>query len=116
MKKDKIRYNLINGIIFIIINIVLKFFIYGNKTIWLNYMPPLLEGTLSPARAIFKYSIHKIIPFILIDICIIVIYVFKMYNRRIYNKKTDLIFPLMVLILTFILLYFLTSNQYSICV
>ena len=39
MKKDKIKYNCLTGIILIIFNISMKFLIYGNTAIWLNYMP-----------------------------------------------------------------------------
>ncbi len=116
MKKEKIKHTCLSGIIFIVINIVAKFLIYGNDTIWLNYMPILPEGTLSPGIAIFRYSIYKMIPFIIMNICVIGIYTLKMYNKKIYNKKTDIIFPIIMLLIVLILIYFLISMQYSICV
>ena len=118
MKKEKIKHTCLSGIIFIVINIVAKFLIYGNDTIWLNYMPmPMLpEKTLPPGIAIFRYSIYKMIPFIIINICVIGIYTLKMYNKKIYNKKTDIIFPIIILLIVLILIYFLISMQYSICV
>ena len=116
MKKDKIKYSCLSGIIFIVLNIVAKFLIYGNDTIWMNYMPPLPKNTLSPEMAIFKYSIYKLIPFIIINIFAIVIYTQKMYNKKIYNKKTDVIFSIIILLIVLILIYFLISMQYSICV
>ena len=33
-----------------------------------------------------------------------------------YNKKTDIIFPIIILLIVLILIYFLISMQYSICV
>ena len=36
MKKDKIKYNCLTGIILIIFNISMKFLIYGNTAIWLK--------------------------------------------------------------------------------
>ena len=39
MKKDKIKYNCLTGIILIIFNISMKFLIYGNTAIWLDDMP-----------------------------------------------------------------------------
>lgn len=121
MKKEKIKHTCLSGIIFIVINIVAKFLIYGNNTIWLNYMPVLPAGKLSlerklpPRIAIFRYSIYKMIPFIIINICVIGIYTLKMYNKKIYNKKTDIIFPIIMLFIVLILIYFLISMQYSIC-
>ncbi len=116
MKNDKIKYNCFTGVIFIIVNIVAKFLMYGNETIWLNYMPPLPRNTLSPEIEIFIKSIHKMIPFIIINIFMIVIYILKMYNKKIYNKKTDFIFPITLLVIVLFLIYYLISMQYSICV
>lgn len=112
----KIKYSCLSGIIFIVINVVLKFLIYGNNEIWLDYMPPLPEGTLSPQIEIFKYSIYKIIPFIIINICAIFIYTKKMYAKEVYNKKTDILLSLIILLIVLGLIYFLISMQYVVCV
>ena len=116
MKKDKIKYSCLSGIIFIVLNIAAKFLIYGNDTIWMNYMPPLPKGTLSPEIEIFKYSIYKMMPFIIINVCAIAIYTRKMYTKKIYNKKIDIIFAFIILLIVLILIYYLISIQYSVCV
>lgn len=118
MKKDKIKYNCLTWIILIIFNISMKFLIYGNTAIWLNDMPtyPPLEERLSPEIEIFKSSMYRMIPFLIINVCITIIYIRKMYNKKIYNKKTDIIFPIIMLLIVLILIYFLISMQYSICV
>ena len=116
MIKNKIKYSCLSGIIFIILNIVAKFLIYGNDTIWMNYMPPLPKNTLSPEIAIFKYSMQKIYPFVIINICAIVIYTVIMYKKKVYTKVIDIIFSIIILLIVLILMYFLISNQYSICV
>lgn len=112
----KIKCSCLTGIIFIAFNIFLKILIYGNDTIWLNYMPPLPEGTLAPEIEIFKYSIYKIIPFIIINICGITIYTRKMYTKEVYNKKTDILLSSIILLIVLGLIYFLISMQYRICV
>lgn len=116
MKKDKKEYNCISGIFFIVVNIIFKFILYGYEEIWCNYMPPLPERIKSPAMDLFKLSINKMIPFIIIDICAVLIYAVIMYHKKIYNKKTDIIIPIVVLALNLILLYFLIRGQYRICV
>ena len=88
MKKDKIKYNCLTGIILIIFNISMKFLIYGNTAIWLNYMPTYpLEERLAPEIEVFKSSMYKMIPFLIIYVCITIIYIRKMYDKKIYNKK-----------------------------
>lgn len=116
MKNDKIKYSFLSSVIFIIFNIIIKFLMYGNDTIWMNYMPPLSPNTLSPGITIFKHSIYKMIPFIIINIFAIAIYTRKMYNKKIYNKKIDVIFPILMLVIILFIIYFLISRQYSICV
>lgn len=116
MKKDKIKYSCLSGIIFIVINIVAKFLLYGNDTIWMNYMPPLPEGTLSAGSEILKQSIYKLIPFIIINVCAISIYTLRMYTKKIYNKKTDIFFSIIILLIVLGLIYFLISAQYDVCV
>ena len=81
MKKDKIKYNCLTGIILIIFNISMKFLIYGNTAIWLNDMPTYpSEERLSPEIEIFKSSMYRMIPFLIIN-------VWKMHDKKIYNKK-----------------------------
>ena len=111
MKKDKIKYNCLTGIILIIFNISMKFLIYGNTTICLNDMPtyPPLEERLSPEIEIFKSSMYRMIPFL-------IIYIRKMYNKKIYNKKTDVLFPIIILVVNLILVYFLIIINYKIIV
>ena len=116
MKKDKIKYSCLSGTIFIVLNIIAKFLIYGNDTIWMNYMPPLPQGTLPPEIKIFKYSIYKMIPFIIINICAISIYMREMYTKKIYNKKIDIVFAFIILLIVFIIMFFLIRTQYRICV
>ena len=116
MKKDKIKYNCLIGIILIIFNISMKFLIYGNNAIWLNYMPMLPEGTLPPEIEIFKRSMYRMIPFLIINVCITIIYIRKMYNKKIYNKKTDVLFPIIILVVNLILVYFLISINYKVAV
>lgn len=112
----KIKYSSLGGIIFIIVNVILKFLIYGNDTIWMNYMPLLPSNTLSPGNAIFKYSMEKMYPFIIINIFAIVIYTVIMYNKKIYIKIIDMIFSIIILLIALVVVYYLISNQYSICV
>lgn len=116
MKKDKIKYSCLSGVFFLVVNIVIKFLIYGNETIWMNYMPPLPKGTLPPEIEIFKNSIYKMIPFIIINVCAIGIYTRKMYIKKIYNEKIDLIFSFVILLIVLILMYLLISIQYRVCV
>ena len=87
MKKDKIKYNCLTGIILIIFNISMKFLIYGNTAIWLDDMPTYpSEERLSPEIEIFKSSMYRMIPFLIINVCITIIYIRKMYDKKIYNK------------------------------
>jgi len=118
MKKDKIKYNCLTGIILIIFNISMKFLIYGNTTICLNDMPtyPPLEERLSPEIEIFKSSMYRMIPFLIINVCITIIYIRKMYNKKIYNKKTDVLFPIVIFVVNIILVYFLISINYKVAV
>ena len=118
MKKDKIKYNCLTGIILIIFNISMKFLIYGNTTICLNDMPtyPPLEERLSPEIEIFKSSMYRMIPFLIINVCITIIYIRKMYDKKIYNKKTDVLFPIIILVVNLILVYFLIIINYKIIV
>lgn len=94
MKKDKIKYNCLTGIILIIFNISMKFLIYGNTAIYLDYMPMLPEGTLPPEIEIFKRSMYRMIPFLIVNVCITIIYIRKMYDKKIYNKKQMCFFQL----------------------
>lgn len=115
MKKDKIKYNCLTGIILIIFNISMKFLIYGNTAIWLNYMPTYpSEEKLSPEIEVFKCSMYKMIPFLIIDVFITIIYVRKMYDKKIYNKKTDALFPIIIFVVNLILVYFLISINYKV--
>ena len=112
MKKDKIKYNCLTGIILIIFNISMKFLIYGNTAIWLNDMPTYpSEEKLSP-----KSSMYRMIPFLIINVCITIIYIRKMYDKKIYNKKTDVLFPIIILVVNLILVYFLIIINYKIAV
>lgn len=79
-------------------------------------MPPLSEGKLPFATVVLNNSIYKMIPFIIIDICIVAIYTKKMYSKKIYNKKIDVLFPFIILLIVLVLIYFLISMQYRICV
>ena len=114
MKKDKIKYNCLTGIILIIFNISMKFLIYGNTAIYLDYMPMLPEGTLPPEIEIFKRSMYRMIPFLIVNVCITIIYIRKMYDKKIYNKKTDVLFPIIILVVNLILVYFLISINYKV--
>ena len=117
MKKDKIKYNCLTGIILIIFNISMKFLIYGNTAIWLNYMPTYpLEERLAPEIEVFKSSMYKMIPFLIINVCITIIYIRKMYNKKIYNKKTDVLFSIVIFVVNIILVYFLISINYKVAV
>ena len=116
MKKNKLKYSCLSGIIFITLNIIVKFLIYGYDTIWINYMPPLAEGRLPFETVVLNNSIYKMIPFVIIDICVVAIYTKKMYNNKIYNKKIDVLFPSIILLMVLVLIYFLISIQYEICV
>lgn len=117
MKKDKIKYNCLTGIILIIVNIIVKFLIYGNTAIWLDYMPTYPpEERLSPEIEIFKSSMYKMIPFLIMNVFITIIYIRKMYNKKIYNKKTDVLFPIIIFVINLILVYFLISINYKIAV
>ena len=108
VKKDKIKYNCLTGIILIIFNISMKFLIYGNTAIWLDDMPTYpSEERLSPEIEIFKSSMYRMIPFLIIYVCITIIYIRKMYDKKIYNKKTDVLFPIIILVVNLILVYFL---------
>ena len=81
MKKDKIKYNCLTGIILIIFNISMKFLIYGNTAIWLNYMPTYpLEERLAPEIEVFKSSMYKMIPFFN-NKCV--------YNNNIHTKDVQ---------------------------
>ena len=115
MKKDKIKYNCLTGIILIMVNVIAKFLIYGNTAIWLNYMPTYPpEETLASEIEIFKSSMYRMIPFLIINMCITIIYIRKMYDKKIYNKKTDVLFPIIIFIVNFILVYFLISINYKV--
>ena len=114
MKKDKIKYNCLTGIILIIFNISMKFLIYGNTAIYLDYMPMLPEGTLPPEIEIFKRSMYRMIPFLIVNVCITIIYIRKMYDKKIYNKKTDVLFPIIIFVVNLILVYFLISINYKV--
>ena len=117
MKKDKIKYNGLTGIILIIFNSGMKFLIYGNTAIWLNYMPTYpLEERLAPEIEVFKSSMYKMIPFLIINVCITIIYIRKLYAKKIYNKKTDVIFPIISFVVNLILVYFLISINYKVAV
>ena len=116
MKKDKIKYNCLTGIILIIFNISMKFLIYGNTAIYLDYMPMLPEGTLPPEIEIFKRSMYRMIPFLIVNVCITIIYIRKMYDKKIYNKKTDVLFPIIIFVVNLILVYFLIIINYKIAV
>ena len=114
MKKDKIKYNCLTGIILIIFNISMKFLIYGNTAIYLDYMPMLPEGTLPPEIEIFKRSMYRMIPFLIVNVCITIIYIRKMYDKKIYNKKTDVLFTIIIFVVNLILVYFLISINYKV--
>ena len=114
MKKDKIKYNCLTGIILIIFNISMKFLIYGNTAIYLDYMPMLPEGTLPPEIEIFKSSMYRMIPFLIVNVCITIIYIRKMYDKKIYNKKTDVLFPIIIFVVNLILVYFLISINHKV--
>ncbi len=114
MKKDKIKYNCLTGIILIIFNISMKFLIYGNTAIYLDYMPMLPEGTLPPEIEIFKRSMYRMIPFLIVNVCITIIYIRKMYDKKIYNKKTDVLFPIIILVVNLISVYFLISINHKV--
>lgn len=114
MIKNKIKYSCLIGIIFIVLNIVAKILIYGNETIWLNAIPILPKGTIAPEIKIFKYSIYKLIPFVIINICGLTIYTKKMYAEKVYNKKTDILFPIIILLIVLGLIYFFISIQYEV--
>ncbi|OKZ57214.1 MAG: hypothetical protein BHV99_02420 [Clostridium sp. 26_21] len=114
MKKDKIKYNCLTGIILIIFNISMKFLIYGNTAIYLDYMPMLPEGTLPPEIEIFKRSMYRMIPFLIVNVCITIIYIRKMYDKKIYNKKTDVLFPIIIFVVNLILVYFLISINHKV--
>ena len=114
MKKDKIKYNCLTGIILIIFNISMKFLIYGNTAIYLDYMPMLPEGILPPEIEIFKRSMYRMIPFLIVNVCITIIYIRKMYDKKIYNKKTDVLFPIIIFVVNLILVYFLISINYKV--
>ena len=117
MKKDKIKYNCLTGIILIIFNISMKFLIYGNTAIWLDDMPTYpSEERLSPEIEIFKSSMYRMIPFLIINVFIKIIYIRKMYYKKIYNKKTDVLFPIIILVVNLILVYFLIIINYKIAV
>ena len=116
MKKDKIKYNCLTGIILIIFNISMKFLIYGNTAIYLDYMPMLPEGTLPPEIEIFKRSMYRMIPFLIVNVCITIIYIRKMYDKKIYNKKTDVLFAIIIFVVNLILVYFLISINYKVAV
>ena len=67
MKKDKIKYNCLTGIILIIFNISMKFLIYGNTAIWLDDMPTYpSEERLSPEIEIFKKE-KRVTPILILD-------------------------------------------------
>ena len=96
MKKDKIKYNCLTWIILIIFNISMKFLIYGNTAMWTNGMPtyPPLEERLSPEIEIFKSSMYRMIPFLIINVCITIIYIRKMYDKKYIIKKQMYFFQL----------------------
>ena len=117
MKKDKIKYNCLTGIILIIFKISMKYLIYGNTEMCLNDMPTYpLEERLSPEIEIFKSSMYRMIPFLIMNVCITIIYIRKMYNKKIYNKKTDVLFPIIILVVNLILVYFLIIINYKVVV
>ena len=117
MKKDKIKYNCLTGIILIIFNISMKFLIYGNTAIWLDDMPTYpSEERLSPEIEIFKSSMYRMIPFLIINVCITIIIAESIAWLYRAAEKTDVLFPIIILVVNLILVYFLIIINYKIAV
>lgn len=113
MKK---KYNLIYGIAFVLINLFAKFLIFGNKEIWFNNMPGPGRDYYYGFKDFLQLSILKLIPFILIGGLVTILYEIISYRKKIFNKKSDAIIPIIIFIITDIVILFLFVSQCKICV
>ena len=59
-------YNLVYGVTFVLINLLAKFLIFGNKEIWFNNMPGPGRKHYYGFNDFLQLSIQKLIPFILV--------------------------------------------------
>lgn len=113
MKK---KYNLVYGVSFVLINILAKFLVFGNKEIWFNNMPGPGRNFYYGFKDFLQLSIPNLIPFIIIGGVVTILFELILYRKNIFNKKSDAIIPIIIFIITDIVLLYLFISQCKICV
>ncbi len=104
-------YNLVYGVTFVLINLLAKFLIFGNKEIWFDNMPGSGREHYYGFNDFLQLSIQKLIPFILVGGLITIVFELILYRKKIFNKKSDAIIPILVYIITNIILLCLFISQ-----
>lgn len=114
------NHNLTYGIIFFLVNIIVKFAMYGYKTIWIDNLPSAVEGSvfsrksLSNFNYIMPFASPKIIPFLIAGGVITILYELIAYKKRLFNNKIDAIMPVIIYAITELVLLYLFISQYKI--
>lgn len=116
IKSKKCLCNVIYGITFIVTNIVVKLLVFRNEEIWFNNMPAVGRNNYYGFNDFMQLTIQKMIPFIIIGFIVTLVYTFILYRKHIFNKKRDVIIPILLFIITEIILFVLFNGQYKIAV
>ena len=124
--KKKILFTIIATIILAVAFVVIKNWIYGTKREYIaDYMPSpsfTIGNTTYPGKsgstAGFPILAHKrtmirLIPFILSNAVISIIYTIILFKRNVYQNKKDILYTCIVFLVPLLVCYFFIYSQFG---
>lgn len=116
--KKKMIITIIATTIITLLFIIAKNLIYGTDTDYIaDYMPSfsIISGTHHSssnfASLAHRTTIHRLFWFIIFNISFSILYTIILFKTKLYEKKADLIYTLIVFILPLIICYALIYSQ-----